>query len=430
MNPDVTHEYVSEIFSDVNKNILSKSGNKYVISHESEYNPNLSDYAYMFTLEEGDRVVTTKNSKGRNRVGKKGEIEYESIMEVEERKVALPEIVTRTKNTYVVKQDSLKNMKVDNPQNITIIKSDTIVKPYVVEYKEEYEVNSNMMKENKNFVSDMFTNVLTSIHNKSMPLQVSECSEKKNSDTKKVATENITFNVNNSGQKVEPIHRDSKNENLKKNQNDNKRTSSIKSDKPIINETKPEPKQSIVSKNGVDDKVSRIQGLWKSKRDSKIINLMREKVFIIQRSFRKYLIDKYDLPDNYFYNEKFLKSHHEKFEKNFIENMKILFPAAFVDDSCNLTPTMPVHNAYESEKIHLFAKILDLDLMVETDEVYEYIWAKSFDKLYNNMLNSSPLQIIALGCSHTIGLNSKGRVYSFGWNNYGQCGIPINCIIV
>jgi alpha-tubulin suppressor-like RCC1 family protein len=70
-------------------------------------------------------------------------------------------------------------------------------------------------------------------------------------------------------------------------------------------------------------------------------------------------------------------------------------------------------------------------IKVETDEVYEYIWAKSFDKLYSNMINSStPLQVIALGCAHTIGLNSKGKVYGFGWNNYGQCGIPINCMIL
>ncbi len=92
---------------------------------------------------------------------------------------------------------------------------------------------------------------------------------------------------------------------------------------------------------------------------------MREKVFIIQRSFRFFLIKKYDLPENYFYNEKFLKLHHQKFEKNYIENMKILFPAAFAESKSDFSSTMPNHNAYENEKIHLFAKILDLDLMVQ-----------------------------------------------------------------
>ena len=80
-----------------------------------------------------------------------------------------------------------------------------------------------------------------------------------------------------------------------------------------------------------------IQGKWKSNRAFKLINIMREKVFIIQRNFRKVLIRKYDLPDNYFYNEVFLRKQLEIFEKNVMDNMKVLFPNIFEAETENKT---------------------------------------------------------------------------------------------
>jgi hypothetical protein len=220
----------------------------------------------------------------------------------------------------------------------------------------------------------------------------------------------------------------------------------------------------------VQQQVQKIQAAWKSKRESNIINTLREKVFIIQRNFRKYLIKKYDLPENYFYNEKFFRVQQEKYERNLLENMRVLFPAVFneelkqtlnVDNNPNmrnsikqtensmnkgrrgsgtkLPQTGPSnllsnnlsHSAYEEGKIHLFSKILDIDLMVETDEIYESLWAKSFDKVYSQSIkNNNPVQLIALGNAHTVCLNNKGRLYSFGWNNFGQCGVPLNSTIL
>ena len=89
------------------------------------------------------------------------------------------------------------------------------------------------------------------------------------------------------------------------------------------------------------------------------------------------------------------------------------------------------HSVFEEGKIHLFCKILDMDLMVETDEVYENVWSKTFDKIYNYCLkNNAPMQALALGSAHTVCVNNKGRLYTFGWNNYGQCGVPINSTII
>jgi alpha-tubulin suppressor-like RCC1 family protein len=40
------------------------------------------------------------------------------------------------------------------------------------------------------------------------------------------------------------------------------------------------------------------------------------------------------------------------------------------------------------------------------------------------MNSNTPVQIISSGSCHTIAMNSKGKIFSWGWNNYSQCGIP------
>ena len=48
--------------------------------------------------------------------------------------------------------------------------------------------------------------------------------------------------------------------------------------------------------------------------------------------------------------------------------------------------------------------------------------------MFNNCIkNKAAVQLIELGNSHTAILNSKGKVYTYGWNNNAQCGVPINC---
>jgi len=43
------------------------------------------------------------------------------------------------------------------------------------------------------------------------------------------------------------------------------------------------------------------------------------------------------------------------------------------------------------------------------------------------MKNKSPIQLIDMGSTHTVMANSKGRFYTFGWNNFGQCGVSPSC---
>ena len=185
--------------------------------------------------------------------------------------------------------------------------------------------------------------------------------------------------------------------------------------------------------------IIKIQTNWKTYYDINRFKLLKYKTLIIQNFYRKYLIKKYNLPYNFYYNDKFLKMQTELYEETYKKNLNILFPSLFMDKSdlnefaSNMLEMAnnPVHSPYESGKIFLFAKILDFDMMIDTNECYETLWASIYDSIYTKCLqNNDPIQLISLGSQHTICVTNKGKVYTFGWNNYGQCGVPINSTVV
>ena len=80
-------------------------------------------------------------------------------------------------------------------------------------------------------------------------------------------------------------------------------------------------------------------------------------------------------------------------------------------------------------KIPLFAKILDIDIPSTTsnNEIYDKPWCEEFNNISKmNLYNKTPIQLIYTSNTHTVCINSRGHVFSFGWNNHGQCGQNLN----
>ena len=187
------------------------------------------------------------------------------------------------------------------------------------------------------------------------------------------------------------------------------------------------------------NEIINIQKNWKKYFDMNKFKLLKSKSLIIQQYYRKYLIQKYGLPNNFYYNDKFLKMQTELYEDTYKKNLSILFPSLFMDktDLNEFASNMlemannPIHYPYENGKVFLFAKILDFDMMIDTSECYETLWAEIYDSIYTKCLqNNDPIQLISLGSQHTLCVTNKGKIYTFGWNNYGQCGVPINSTII
>ena len=85
--------------------------------------------------------------------------------------------------------------------------------------------------------------------------------------------------------------------------------------------------------------------------------------------------------------------------------------------------TLPEYHNYSQPKITIFAKILELDIINESSDIENKTWSEEFMKIFKEMITSNtPIQKIYVGNCHSMVLNSEGKVYTWGWNNFGQCG--------
>ena len=73
---------------------------------------------------------------------------------------------------------------------------------------------------------------------------------------------------------------------------------------------------------------------------------------------------------------------------------------------------------------NFFSKIIDIEIIIDTNEVYTKPWSKMINDVYSHLEhNNDSIQLISLGAQHTLCLSNQGKLFSFGWNNYSQCGI-------
>ena len=84
---------------------------------------------------------------------------------------------------------------------------------------------------------------------------------------------------------------------------------------------------------------------------------------------------------------------------------------------------IPKYINYRQATITVFAKILDIDIINDSNEIEDKSWSEEYMQVYKNCLkNNTPIQKIYISNCHSMVLNSEGKVFSWGWNNYGQCG--------
>ncbi len=203
---------------------------------------------------------------------------------------------------------------------------------------------------------------------------------------------------------------------------------------------------------------NKIQGYWKMIKIYSLILEMRKNCKTIQRNIRIFLgrkraidtrlkeffieeepiVEKDNVVSSQclFPNTNYIHSNNETLSKLEEQNTKIGFYTVDQDEEVQtkkkrqFIAVLPEILQFNEPKIVLFAKILDLDFTIDSGEIYDTLWAGEFEKIYNmNVKNSNPIQQISVGGCHTIVLNNKGKLYSWGWNNYGQCCVSRNLTV-
>ena len=85
---------------------------------------------------------------------------------------------------------------------------------------------------------------------------------------------------------------------------------------------------------------------------------------------------------------------------------------------------VPRYSIYDEGKTKIFSKILAVDTMLNPADVHDYHWHENYMAIFTqNMKSNSPIQIISVGDGHSLAINSKGKVFTWGWNQKGQCGM-------
>ena len=84
---------------------------------------------------------------------------------------------------------------------------------------------------------------------------------------------------------------------------------------------------------------------------------------------------------------------------------------------------VPNYSTYDEGKIKLFAKILAVDSIINLSDLNDNNWHDEYMEIFtSNMKSNSPIQTISIGEGHSLAINSRGKVYTWGWNNKSQCG--------
>lgn len=161
-----------------------------------------------------------------------------------------------------------------------------------------------------------------------------------------------------------------------------------------------------------------IQGHMRMRWLSALFQKIRFEVRKIQRAVRKFLIRKKRVQERLV--EFFSK------EVGLLENVRNVENFAMFGDSSSeaeRTNFFQNHTPYNLKKISLFSQIIDVHIMCDTSDVYETPWSLHWHQLSKELLiNDAPLQRVTLGSSHTLAISNKSKLYSWGWNEFGQCG--------
>jgi len=69
--------------------------------------------------------------------------------------------------------------------------------------------------------------------------------------------------------------------------------------------------------------------------------------------------------------------------------------------------------------------VIDLNILVDLSEIYNIPWSTQWLKaMVENTQNENPIMNVQAGQSHTVIINSKHKVFCWGWNDNGQCAKP------
>ena len=93
-------------------------------------------------------------------------------------------------------------------------------------------------------------------------------------------------------------------------------------------------------------------------------------------------------------------------------------------------PFLSSNRKYNENKIYFLSKVIDIDILTDIpneEKFNELLWVNEYKKIYEfNLKNKTPIQQIFLSDTHTLLINNLGKIFLYGMNYDGQCGLRLN----
>ena len=156
----------------------------------------------------------------------------------------------------------------------------------------------------------------------------------------------------------------------------------------------------------------------------RVFLVIRKNVIILQKAYRRYMARRDQIKIR-LYN--YLTQ-----ELQVIENVKAMEYAQLHGNLVNRNQAQKMGllktlTPYSIKKISFFTRVIDLSILVDLSEVYTHPWSTQWLKaMAESTHNDAPIMNITAGQTHTMIVTSKCKVYTWGWNDNGQCTKPFD----
>lgn len=155
----------------------------------------------------------------------------------------------------------------------------------------------------------------------------------------------------------------------------------------------------------------------KMKWTRRVYQVIKKNVIILQKAYRRYMARRDQIKVR-LYN--YLAQ-----ELQVIENVKAMEYSQLHGSNVNRVQAqqqglLKTLTPYSIKKIHFFTRVIDLDILVDLSEIYTHPWSTQWTRAVSeNTMSDCPIMNVSNGQTHSMAVNSKGKVFVWGWNDNG-----------
>ncbi|EGR30141.1 myosin, putative, partial [Ichthyophthirius multifiliis] len=170
----------------------------------------------------------------------------------------------------------------------------------------------------------------------------------------------------------------------------------------------------------------KIQGFVKSVWLSQLLKKIRKAAIIIQIYFKRYM-QQNQIQRKFMQQQNQMLKRTQQLEQACVFTSKMILTEQTNNTSFDSIEARIARDnlMLQDKQIRFFILLLDFNILTDISEIYEPLsWNQQYALLQKELIqNAQDITYIQVGDAHTIASATNGKLYSWGWNDYGQIGV-------